>query len=580
MNLEDNDEDCTIYIEELKSDDPNLKINAVSKITSIAEILGPRRVREELIPYIIEIIEELDNEDEFLIKLAEQILLLNDFIDGKEHSHLLISPLELLSSMEENSVREKAVKCLIQIAQDQSPKFFTNNFLPMVRQLAQWDNYSSRISACSLLGACYSQFNQTEKKEILQFFQELCRDDTPMVRRTAAENLGYIADCQKGDFIYSVLVPLWQDLVQDQTDSVKVKAIEVSIKLMDKLNKQEVSDQFVKPLKDVLNLKNKSWRIRYAVAEVLGDLVNHLEKEVSRKEMVTIYETLLKDSEHEVRSVALIKLKDICKCLTEGVLVNNILPILNGLVQDTSQHVRTSLGEVLCSISVNFEVKNVISGILPIIENLLKDDMLDVRLNVMNNIEPLNNHIGNDNVKKSVLPLFEQISTEKQWRFRLAFVEFLPKLTQQLGFAEFKDNLIEYMKQFFFDHYSEIRQQNFKNFITLSKQHGYQNIKPIIVEGINNLAKSSNYIFRVSSLQGIQIISEILPKSDLQSLFEDMSSKLMSDPVPNVKINLLKLYISIQDKLDPSVRVSFSSNAKRSLAQDTDSDVQYYITQI
>ena len=38
--MEDNDEDCTIYIEELKSDDPNLKINAVGKIVSIAEILG------------------------------------------------------------------------------------------------------------------------------------------------------------------------------------------------------------------------------------------------------------------------------------------------------------------------------------------------------------------------------------------------------------------------------------------------------------------------------------------------------------------------------------------------------------
>jgi len=34
-------------------------------------VIGPRRVREELIPYLVEIIEELDNEDEFLIKLAE-----------------------------------------------------------------------------------------------------------------------------------------------------------------------------------------------------------------------------------------------------------------------------------------------------------------------------------------------------------------------------------------------------------------------------------------------------------------------------------------------------------------------------
>lgn len=75
-------------------------------------------MRDELVPYLIEIIEELDNEDEFLIKLAEEILKLNDYIDGMEYSHILISPLELLSSMEEGTVREKAVECLITIAQD------------------------------------------------------------------------------------------------------------------------------------------------------------------------------------------------------------------------------------------------------------------------------------------------------------------------------------------------------------------------------------------------------------------------------------------------------------------------------
>ena len=40
MDFDPADDDCTIYIEELKSDDPNLKINAVSKVNKIAEILG------------------------------------------------------------------------------------------------------------------------------------------------------------------------------------------------------------------------------------------------------------------------------------------------------------------------------------------------------------------------------------------------------------------------------------------------------------------------------------------------------------------------------------------------------------
>ena len=34
------EEDCTVYIEELKTDDPNLKINAVQKISAISDILG------------------------------------------------------------------------------------------------------------------------------------------------------------------------------------------------------------------------------------------------------------------------------------------------------------------------------------------------------------------------------------------------------------------------------------------------------------------------------------------------------------------------------------------------------------
>ena len=56
--------------------------------------------------------------------------------------------------------------------------------------------------------------------------------------------------------------------------------------------------------------------------------------------------------------------------------------------------------------------------------------------------------------------------------------------------------------------------------------------------------------------------------------------KLISDPVPNVKINLLKLYIAIQDKIDPSIRVAFTTKAKKTLENDPDSDVAYYLSNI
>lgn len=41
MSLEESqEEDCTVYIEELKSDNPSLKLNAATKISTIGAVLG------------------------------------------------------------------------------------------------------------------------------------------------------------------------------------------------------------------------------------------------------------------------------------------------------------------------------------------------------------------------------------------------------------------------------------------------------------------------------------------------------------------------------------------------------------
>jgi hypothetical protein len=53
--MEDNvsDEDFSLYIMELKSEDPNLKIFALSQMQSIAEIIGPIKVLTHLLPSLI-----------------------------------------------------------------------------------------------------------------------------------------------------------------------------------------------------------------------------------------------------------------------------------------------------------------------------------------------------------------------------------------------------------------------------------------------------------------------------------------------------------------------------------------------
>ena len=45
-------------------------------------------------------------------------MCLKDYIGGPDHTHLLISPLEILSSLEEHAVREKSVDSLTKISEN------------------------------------------------------------------------------------------------------------------------------------------------------------------------------------------------------------------------------------------------------------------------------------------------------------------------------------------------------------------------------------------------------------------------------------------------------------------------------
>lgn len=170
--------------------------------------------------------------------------------------------------MEEPTIREKAVETLRSISKNQSQQFFSNYFVHMIKRLALWDNYPSRVSACSLFYICYPHLNSTEKGEIRQLQSELARDDTPMVRRAAAGNIKNLVSVLEEEYIKSDLLPLFSILIKDDTDSVKINALESCINLLPYYTKKEIKDNLLLLLKN-LDPENKSWRVRFALAENL-----------------------------------------------------------------------------------------------------------------------------------------------------------------------------------------------------------------------------------------------------------------------------------------------------------------------
>jgi serine/threonine-protein phosphatase 2A regulatory subunit A len=94
-----------ILMDELRSEDVQLRLNAIHSIPTIALALGPDRAREELVPFLQD---SVDDEDEVLLALAEELgRNFEEYIGGKEYAQVILGPLENLSAVEETLVREK-----------------------------------------------------------------------------------------------------------------------------------------------------------------------------------------------------------------------------------------------------------------------------------------------------------------------------------------------------------------------------------------------------------------------------------------------------------------------------------------
>jgi serine/threonine-protein phosphatase 2A regulatory subunit A len=57
----------TVLIDELKSDEKKKRINAIQSLHTVAIALGNERTRNELLPYILDL---MDDEEEVLMELA------------------------------------------------------------------------------------------------------------------------------------------------------------------------------------------------------------------------------------------------------------------------------------------------------------------------------------------------------------------------------------------------------------------------------------------------------------------------------------------------------------------------------
>jgi serine/threonine-protein phosphatase 2A regulatory subunit A len=558
--------------DELKNDDIITRLNSIRRLGIIAKALGPERTREELVPFLSE---STDDEDEALQALAEELGNMVPYVGGPDSAFCLLPPLENLATVEETVVRDKAVESLCKVAAQMSASLLEMHYIPLVTRLAKTEWFTARVSSCGLFAVAYEKSSAEVRHELRTGYNALCKDETPMVRRAAAQHLGAYAEKLEKDLLMSEVMTMFAELTEDDQDSVRLLAVG-SCSSLSKLLGKEGSISKILPTVQKFSV-DKSWRVRYMVAQQVYELCEVVGQEVTVTELVPVFVKLLKDNEAEVRVAAAGKAGDFCSFVGGKLSLNEILPSLTELSNDTSQHVRAAIATVVMAIAPIFEDANTVEvNVLPIILTLLRDEFPDVRLNIISNLEQVSKIIGIQLLQKNLLPAIVALAEDRHWRVRLAIINYFPLLASQLGIFSFNDILGKLCIQWLEDSVSTIRYAAAHNLKKLAEDFGSDWVQEFVFPKMLDKIQHPHYLFRMMILEAVAAMATVVNSDMLTTVMLPELLKFNKDKVPNVRFHACKLMKTIIPHVDPSIVESTIKPWLTDLQEDEDLDVRFY----
>mmetsp|Transcript_31978 Transcript_31978/g.46064 ORF Transcript_31978/g.46064 Transcript_31978/m.46064 type:complete len:674 (-) Transcript_31978:2077-4098(-) len=635
-----------LLIDQLKHDETQLRVNAARQLVPIARALGPERTRNELIPFLND---SVDDEDEVIAVIAEKLGELSSCVGGNEYAYIILSPLEFLICGEDSVVREKAVVSIETVVSKLTEDQCTKMFIPFLNRLAGKDWFTSRAAAASLVHLTFTKVSDKMKLDLASLYLRLCSDETPTVRRTAAQNLVQFLkvaqNCDQSAVVASLL-EAFQAFSRDEQDSIRIQVIPIC-KALSQISTPDMRISQV--LSVILAVSSdRSWRLRWALANRIHEIIEVFSENKSSAVAATasatslashvntitssitslssIFDTLLNDSEAEVRAAATTHLAAVSKCLMKATIVERLLPTAQRLASDSSEFVRASFALEICMLSPSLGRDDTIQLLLPILLNLLRDEVSEVRLNVISGLDAVNKVIGIELLSQALLPSIAELAQDVKWRVRLAVIEHLPMLARHLGKDFFLvdgessspgniltntsilgggTSLMQLSVNWLSDEVFQIRKAAAENLFRLAQQFGLAWTTSQILPTIQHLKAQSKFTQRLTALHTIQVLFGLNRERSTSTQSDNDGEVLVMyqallrvvfdlavDNVPNIRLNVAKTLLMAANEPRLSVEICDSCIAGCSgassnvfsetftildkLMEDQDRDVKFY----
>ena len=576
----DNFKKASLIIDSLKSDNQPIRLFCSKRLTDLGNILGIERIEDELIPFITDLILNFENDGEVLAEYSNQILnLLTILKMNNRLSFIGIRSLEILSGNDDEIVRQTAISNLSKLIELLDEQIITNEIFPLMKRLIEND-LKTKMSCCYLFPIVYPKLeNQDIKKELLQVYSEISKDESPSVRRAAADNIKFFCKVQENEVI-GLLFKLYNEFIQDPVDIVKIYTIQSTPYLLSVLsinNQEKLILNFTKSMAE-----EKAWRVKYAAIECIVKISENISVASFEKKYVSILMLFLKDQEPEVKCAVLNYFDKFINLISIDNFKLNFLPLFKNISNDNNIHVRSSYANTLLKCIPYFrQDEQLINSIMPIMNKFLKDEIVEVQYATIENIDKIILLSKNDEsiIEKYIMPIIKEGMTEdKKWRFRYIIAENILKIINELDKEIINKYFLDIIIKLFSDYAYDIRITIWKIIEKLVNIMDNDFIERKIWEVQKEQMKSSNYILRISSMKSIDYLKNYYSQDFIQYIIIPfIINCVKEDRIPNVKFSACEVlaslvkYINKEEKSKKSVE-----NFLNGFFNDKDEDVVFF----
>lgn len=217
-----------LFQKQIESGSAEAATDAMKRLSVVAVTLGVQETKDKLVPYLTNLVQSQPApSDELLLLLGQELVKVVTFCGTQTPAEHFIPILERLAAVEETVVREQAVKVIAQVAQ-QAPPADATLFVALIKRLATADWFTPKVSAAGIAPAVLAlpSLPPTAVAELLNtVYKELCHDETPMVRRAAAQHWGKVLAAVGVDYKDTFAAVTLPRLAADEQDSVRRLAV-------------------------------------------------------------------------------------------------------------------------------------------------------------------------------------------------------------------------------------------------------------------------------------------------------------------------------------------------------------------